>query len=51
MTRVVGSPYHLLIASTSAGHFIHVDEPTLTLAAFKRVVDFTAEIAANAARK
>jgi pimeloyl-ACP methyl ester carboxylesterase len=51
ITRVSGSPYHLLIVSTSAGHFIHADEPTLTLAAFKRIVDFAAEKAANAAKK
>lgn len=50
MTRVVGSPHHLLIVSTSAGHFIHSDEPTLTLATFKRIVDFAAEIA-SAAKK
>ena len=47
VARVEGSPYHLLIVSTSAGHFIHRDDPTLTLAAFKRIVDFAAEIAAK----
>ena len=47
VTRVAGSPYHLLLVSTSAGHFIHRDEPTLTLAMFKRIVDFAAEVAAR----
>jgi pimeloyl-ACP methyl ester carboxylesterase len=51
VTTVSGSPYHLLIVSTSAGHFIHSDEPTLTLAAFKRIVEFAAEKAASAAKK
>ena len=51
VSAVAGSPHHLLIVSTSAGHFIHLDEPTLTLAAFKRIVDFAAEIAAKAAKK
>jgi hypothetical protein len=51
ITRVSGSPYHLLIVSTSAGHFIHADDPTLTVAAFKRVVEFAAERAGKAAKK
>jgi pimeloyl-ACP methyl ester carboxylesterase len=51
VTRVAGSPHHLLIVSTSSGHFIHRDEPTLTLATFKRIVEFASEIAANATKK
>ena len=47
MRLVAGSPHHLLIVSTSSGHYIHRDEPALTLLAFRRIVEFAREIAAK----
>ena len=34
------SPYNLLVVSTSSGHYIHRDEPALTVETIRRIVGF-----------